>query len=59
MAKYGVLLCQYSEVHCKVIPIINKCLDEMKSSSRLVNGPKVETSNSFKYSKKVMITSSN
>ena len=41
MAKYGVLLSQYSEVHCKVIPIINRCLEGMKSASQLVNGPKV------------------
>ena len=41
VAKYGVLLSQYSEVHSKVIPIINKCLEGMKTSSQLVNGPKV------------------
>ena len=39
--KYGVLLSQYSEVHSKVIPIINKCLEGMKTSSQIVNGPKV------------------
>ena len=41
VAKYGVLLSQYSEVHAKVIPIINKCLEGMKNAAKFVDGPKV------------------
>ena len=39
--KYGILLEQYSEVHAKVVPIINKCLEGMKKAAKCVDGPKV------------------
>lgn len=41
VTKYGSLLAQYSEVHNKVIPIINRCLEGMKTAAQLVDGPKV------------------
>ncbi|XP_046845264.1 formin-binding protein 1-like [Xenia sp. Carnegie-2017] len=40
IARYAILLTQYSDVQAKVIPIINKCLEGMKVAAQIVDGGK-------------------
>ena len=37
----GDLLVEYANVETKVMPVIQKCLDNIKDSGRSVNGPQV------------------
>lgn len=37
----GELLVEYANVETKVMPIIQKCLDNMRDNGKSVNGPEV------------------
>ena len=39
--KTGELLAEYASVETKIIPIIQKCLDNIKDNGKSVNGPEV------------------
>jgi len=39
--KTGDLLAEYASIETKVMPIIQKCLDNMKENGKSVNGPEV------------------
>ena len=39
--KTGELLAQYANVETKIMPIIQKCLDNIRDNGKSVNGPEV------------------
>jgi len=41
IAKIGSLLTEYAEIHSNVMPIIQTCLNNMKSNAASIDGSKV------------------